>query len=247
MTDAESRADAPEPDPTEVPPAGGGRFPPAARWTVVFIVVMVALIVAIWPRGDDPDPMTSAPPSASGQRPFDAPADEKRVAEARAAAELPDCPVTGLPESPGSVLAGIVETCLGTGAPYDLGAATAGRPLVVNVWAQWCAPCKTELPYFEEFAAKAGDRVTVLALHAKEGGSNPFFPLTLLTEIGVQLPGVLDTDGRVAAAVNAPRVFPSTVFLRPDGTVAKVYPGVFDSPQEIADAVEEYLGVKVAV
>ena len=115
------------------------------------------------------------------------------------------------------------------------------------MWAQWCAPCKTELPYFEEFAAKAGDRVTVLALHAKEGGSNPFFPLTLLTEIGVQLPAVLDTDGRVAAAVNAPRVFPSTVFLRPDGTVAKVYPGVFDSPQEIADAVEEYLGVKVAV
>ena len=121
----------------------------------------------------------------------------------------------------------------------------AGRPLVINVWAQWCGPCKTELPYFEEFAARAGDRVTVLALHAKEGGSNPFFPLTLLTEIGVRLPSVLDLDGKVAAAINAPRVFPSTVFLRPDGTVAEVYPGVFDSPEEIADSVAEHLGVRI--
>ncbi|MFZ2240707.1 MAG: hypothetical protein WAV90_14445, partial [Gordonia amarae] len=34
------------------------RFPPAARWTIVFVVVMVALVVAIWPRGDD-DPVIS--------------------------------------------------------------------------------------------------------------------------------------------------------------------------------------------
>ncbi|WP_238421693.1 TlpA disulfide reductase family protein, partial [Gordonia sp. 'Campus'] len=228
------------PTPTHRPP----RFPPAARWTVVFIVVMIALIVAIWPRGDDSTPMSSAPPSASGARPQDAPVDEARVAAARTDAALPDCPVTGLPEAAGSVLAGVVEPCLGTGAPYDLGAATAGKPLVINVWAQWCGPCKTELPYFEEYAARAGDRVTVLALHAKEGGSNPFFPLTLLTEIGVRLPSVLDLDGRVAAAIKAPRVFPSTVFLRADGTVAKVYPGVFDSPDEIADAVNEHLGVR---
>ena len=85
----------------------------------------------------------------------------------------------------------------------------------------------------------------MLALHAKEGGSNPFFPLTLLTEIGVRLPSVLDLDGKVAAAINAPRVFPSTVFLRPDGTVAEVYPGVFDSPEEIADSVAEHLGVRI--
>ncbi|WP_317451419.1 TlpA family protein disulfide reductase [Gordonia jinghuaiqii] len=245
-TGAGSEASGPDDTGAGSPPSPqASRFPPAARWTVVFVIVMIALIVAIWPRDDAPGSMTSAPPTASGSRPLDAPVDEARVAQARVDAALADCPVTGLPAAPGSALTGIVEPCLGTGAPYDLGAATAGKPLVINVWAQWCGPCKTELPYFEEFAARAGDRVTVLALHAKEGGSNPLFPLTLLTEIGVRLPSVLDPDGRVAAAINAPRVFPSTVFIRPDGTVAKVYPGVFDSPEEIADAVSEYLGVKV--
>ncbi|MDS1114725.1 TlpA disulfide reductase family protein [Gordonia westfalica] len=246
MNDNATESATPQPADSPPPPAPpNSRFPAAARWTLVFVIVMIALIVAIWPRGDAPSPTTGAPPSASGPRPLDAPVDEARVAKARADAALADCPVTGLPESPDSVLAGIVEPCLGTGAPYDLGAATAGRPLVINVWAQWCGPCKTELPYFEEFAARADDRVTVLALHAKEGGTNPFFPLTLLTEIGVRLPSVLDPDGRVAAAITAPRVFPSTVFLRADGSIAKVYPGVFDSPQEIAEAVEEYLGVTV--
>jgi cytochrome c biogenesis protein CcmG, thiol:disulfide interchange protein DsbE len=33
-----------------------------------------------------------------------------------------------------------------------------GYPAVVNVWASWCGPCRFEFPYFQEAAAKYGDR-----------------------------------------------------------------------------------------
>lgn len=43
-------------------------------------------------------------------------------------------------------------------------AAFRGRPLLVNLWATWCAPCVAEMPTLDAFAAKSGDRLTVIAV-----------------------------------------------------------------------------------
>ncbi|MBE7160163.1 MAG: TlpA family protein disulfide reductase, partial [Williamsia herbipolensis] len=42
-----------------------------------------------------------------------------------------------------------------------------------------------------------------------------------------------------------PRVFPVSVLVRADGTVAKVLPTVFEGEQDVADAVARDLGVRV--
>ena len=39
-----------------------------------------------------------------------------------------------------------------------------GRPLLVNLWATWCAPCVVEMPSLDRLAAREGDRLQVLAL-----------------------------------------------------------------------------------
>lgn len=205
---------------------------------------MVALIVAIWPRGgsDLPDGTVTAS-APSGPNAMDARVGDAQLAAARRDAALPPCPTTGLPKGADAALAGVSAPCLADGTPYDLGAGTAGKPLIVNMWAVWCLPCRRELPVMAEYAQRAGDAVNVLAVHAQEGAQNPYLALQFLSENNVHLAAVLDTDGKVAAAVGAPRVFPSSILIRADGTVAKVLPQVFDSPDQIAAAVDQYLGV----
>ncbi|AJA10229.1 thioredoxin domain-containing protein [Sphingopyxis fribergensis] len=39
-----------------------------------------------------------------------------------------------------------------------------GRPLLVNLWATWCAPCVAEMPTLDAMAAKSGKRMTVIAV-----------------------------------------------------------------------------------
>ncbi len=39
-----------------------------------------------------------------------------------------------------------------------------GKPLLVNLWATWCAPCVAEMPTLDALAAKSADRMTVIAV-----------------------------------------------------------------------------------
>ena len=223
------------------------RIPASARWSVVLLVVVVALIVAIWPRGGGGSPLDAGGTAQSaGPIPgATASVSPDDLAAARSRAALAPCPVGTGAAPASSVLRGVTVPCLGAPGEVDLGAATAGRPMLVNFWAPWCLPCRRELPTIESFARRAGSSMTVLAVQAKEGSENPVLALALLTEIGVRLPSVVDSDARVAAALGIPRVFPVSVLVRADGTVAKVLPTVFEGEQDVADAVARDLGVRV--
>ncbi|KXP00167.1 hypothetical protein AXK60_07555 [Tsukamurella pseudospumae] len=195
-------------------------------------VVVVALAVAIWPRGGDgapTSPTRGAAPSAD--------VSPGRLAEARERAAQPACPA-----GVGAVqLKGLSLSCLGDGAPVDLAAPTA-RPTLINVWAWWCGPCRVELPALAEIAARAGDRLTVLGVHADP---NPVAGLDLLAELKVKLPTVQDPQAVVAALLGAPRAYPVTVLLRSDGTVAGVHAQPFTSADDVAALVRTELGVSL--
>lgn len=216
----------------------------AGRWSLAALVVVAALVVAIWPRDDDTADRThsevlgGAGTTAVERAPGDT---DATLAGPRAAAALAACPDT----PPGTVaagpLAGVELGCLADGKRIDVGAALAGKPALVNLWAYWCGPCAKELPALDEYARRAGDAVTVLTVHQDPKEANA---LAALTEYGVHLPGVQDGAGRVAAAVGAPKVLPVTALIRADGTVAALLPQPFDTADEIADAVREHLGVQ---
>ncbi|MFT4089056.1 MAG: TlpA disulfide reductase family protein, partial [Gordonia sp. (in: high G+C Gram-positive bacteria)] len=168
---------------------------------------------------------------------------DSELAEARAAAALAPCPDDAAAPGPTAALRDVSANCLGDGRRIDLGPATGGKPLVVNFWAVWCLPCRNELPHFDKLRQRAGDRLNVLGVHAYDGAGRPFLILKFLQEVGVHLPVVTDDDGKIAEALGAPRIYPSTVLIRADGTVAKVLPQVFDSAEDLEVAVRDGLGV----
>lgn len=208
-------------------PSGAGRSAPAHRGRAwlrglgAALVLAVALTVALWPRGDS------------------APVDEA-LAEARAAANLDPCPAPA-PDAPppGGRLAGLTLPCLGEPGRVDVGAALAGRPVLLNVWASWCVPCREEIPALEAYRAQPG-AVEVLGVAADE---DPAAALRMMGELGGTYPSVLDADVRLRRALAGPPILPANYLLMPDGVIRRIDPPVvFRTADEVRDVLSRYLG-----
>jgi thiol-disulfide isomerase/thioredoxin len=124
--------------------------------------------------------------------------------------------------------------CAADGSAVDVAQALAGRRVVVNLWAYWCAPCATELPALAEYQRRVGADVMVVTVHQDE---NEAAALLRLAQLGVRLPTLQDGRRRVAAALRAPNVMPATVVLASDGSVAQILPRAFATADEITAAV----------
>jgi thiol-disulfide isomerase/thioredoxin len=189
-----------------------------ARWSIAAVILMIAGVIAIWPRFE-PDP---AAPEESTQT-------EQDLSSERAAAGLPGCPFgTGGPRD----LRGITVECLADGATIDVEKAFGGAPLLVNMWATWCEPCKTELPILDAYAKEPG-AMTVVTLGVE---SRPADALELLTALKVDLPTLLDEDGRTKQKLH-PIGLPAS-YLVENGTVTLIEnPRVFTSVDQVKQAV----------
>lgn len=137
----------------------------------------------------------------------------------------PDCPVRQV---------GTVELpCLGG----QSGSGPA-RPTVVNVWAWWCGPCRTELPLIDALSRNHPEW-NVVGVHADPQAARG---AALLTELGVSLPSLQDDRGAFAGGYGLPGVVPMTVVFDANGNLVKTFPTVFHSEGELAAAVTEVLG-----
>ncbi|MGW4589739.1 TlpA family protein disulfide reductase [Amycolatopsis thermoflava] len=102
------------------------------------------------------------------------------------------------------------------GAPFDL-AALRGQPVVVNVWASWCAPCREELPLLAETARRyreAGLRVVALAMRDDAASARALLGQVAAPELTV----VTDPEGTRAIQWGV-RGVPETFLVDRDGHV----------------------------
>ncbi|GAB1514951.1 TlpA family protein disulfide reductase [Actinophytocola sp. KF-1] len=187
------------------------------RWSIAAVILMVAGVIAIWPRSA-PEP---APPRDATQAAPD-------LAQARAKAALPACPEGAAGPAD---LRGITAECLADGSTLDVATALDG-PVLVNMWATWCQPCKTELPVLDAYAKEPG-AIPVVTLGVE---SRPGDALELLTALNVKLPSLLDEDGRTKQKLH-PVGLPAS-YLVEDGTVTLIEnPRVFESVDQVKQAV----------
>ncbi|MGN6337726.1 TlpA family protein disulfide reductase [Mycobacterium sp.] len=205
------------------------------RWTIAILAVVVALIAALIAQLHDDSATTGTPasnqPMADREhRDADTP---DALAGPRLRANLPPCPAAGTSPGP-AALRGVTADCAADGSVVDVARALAGRRVVVNLWAYWCAPCAAELPAMAEYQRRAGSDVMVVTVHQDE---NETAALLRLAELGVRLPTLQDGRRWVAAALRVVNVMPATVVLRPDGSVAQTLPRAFTTADEIAAAI----------
>ncbi len=93
----------------------------------------------------------------------------------------------------------------------------AGTPVVLNFWASWCGPCKSEMPDFDQAAAAYDGQVQFLMVNLTDGARETVDSATnYVTEQGFSFPVFYDTDTDAAMAY---RVFsiPTTYFIDSDG------------------------------
>ncbi|WP_343710144.1 TlpA disulfide reductase family protein [Mycobacterium sp.] len=203
------------------------------RWTVAVLAVVVALVAALLVAlRDTPDVPNTGPPATESSREHRDADTAAALAGPRRQADLPPCPAAAGAGPP--ALRGITVDCAADGSVVDVAAALAGRRVVLNLWAYWCAPCAVELPAMAEYQRRAGPAVLVVTVHQDE---NEAAGLLRLAQLGVRLPTLQDGRRRIAAALRVPNVMPATVVLAADGTVAQTLPRAFASADEIAAAV----------
>lgn len=118
-----------------------------------------------------------------------------------------------------------------------------GRPVVLNLWATWCVPCRTEMPTFDHLQALVGaSALLVVPLSIDSQGAaavRKFYEAAGVKGLGIYL----DRSGQAAHVLDIPGV-PTTLIIDRDGREIgrKIGPADWFAP-EIVGALREHLGL----
>jgi cytochrome c biogenesis protein CcmG/thiol:disulfide interchange protein DsbE len=113
-----------------------------------------------------------------------------------------------------------------------------GYPVVVNKWASWCTPCRTEFPIFQRQATVQGKKVAFIGVNA---GDSTDPAERFLSATPLPFPSYLDPDEDIAKTIRAPANYPITVFFDRSGKLAYVHQGGYRRESDLVDDMQRYL------
>ncbi len=117
-------------------------------------------------------------------------------------------------------------------------------PLVVNIWASWCGPCRSEMPVLQKFHERYAEQVPILGIDYEDSQVAGAFDL--VRETGVTYPLLADPQSTLQGADPFPGMMglPLFAFVDEQG-LATVVAGGVESLDELVDLVDVHLGVEL--
>ncbi|UXI03567.1 TlpA family protein disulfide reductase [Photobacterium sp. TY1-4] len=108
-----------------------------------------------------------------------------------------------------------------------------GQWKVVNYWAEWCGPCRREIPAFNQLSAELDGQVMMVGVNFDSLTGQAL--IETMERLNIRFP-VLDEPSKIKANLPQPVVLPTTYIVNPQGEPVKMLVGE-QSRQDIQKAL----------
>ncbi|HKO37788.1 MAG TPA: TlpA disulfide reductase family protein [Solirubrobacterales bacterium] len=112
-----------------------------------------------------------------------------------------------------------------------------GYPVVVNVWASWCGPCREEFPVLQKLSARYGKEVAFLGVNSEDSDD---LAANFLREEPVPYPSYTDPDKDILDALGGYGGVPDTAFYDRSGELVFLKQGPYEESSELEADVRRY-------
>ena len=222
----------------------GSRPRPAVALAILVLTLLTACTGSPPVTRGEPAPGASDGASAQPTAGDPDPGEEEDLAKKRVAAGIADCPPSDAAVPPvAEGLPDLALDCLGGGTPVRL-AGLRGTPMVINIWAQWCGPCRQEAPFLSSVAHQVEGRDDVQFLGVDFADPRPELAIDFARLSAWKYPQLVDPLSETKAPLGVAGI-PATVFVAADGRIVHTHYAPFGSEEELTDAMAEHLGVTV--
>lgn len=112
-----------------------------------------------------------------------------------------------------------------------------GYPVVVNVWASWCVPCREEFPVLQKLSARYGKKVAFFGVNSEDSDDAA---ATFLEEEPLPYPSYTDPHKDILESLGAFGGLPDTAFFDEKGELVDLKQGPYRDDSELEADVRRY-------
>jgi len=113
-----------------------------------------------------------------------------------------------------------------------------GSPVMLNFWASWCGPCRSEMPFFQQVYEDTEWEAAGLVILGVNIGESPSVAGGFMEDNGFTFPVLLDMTGEVAEMYNT-RSIPATFFIDERGIIRHSDVGAFRSKADLEQRLRD--------